>query len=88
VHHLFSDGDTVTSPERNHLSGRRRAIALLLLAGLALLAWFTMDAGAVFHARLPGGSRFDVPVRVVPVVVLALSAFRIWIAGQRAKLEK
>jgi len=78
----------VPSPERKLHSGRRSALAYLLLAALALLAWFTIDSGAVFHVRLPGGSLLLLPLRMVPVVFLALFAFRIWIAAQRAKLEK
>jgi len=69
-------------------STRRMRLSLALIAALGLLVWFTMDAGAVLH--IPGftGRYIAVPVRVMPIVFLALFAFRIWMANMRAKLEK
>jgi hypothetical protein len=69
-------------------SSRRLWISLALIAGLGTAAWFTMDASAVLHVKGFTGRYVAVPVRVIPVVFLALFAFRIWIAHMRARLEK
>ena len=72
---------------------RRMWFSLAVLAGLALLAWFTIDADAVmnvkgFSSRYYSTGDFQVHVRWIPVLLLALFGFRVWIANVRAKLEK
>ncbi|MDR3735156.1 MAG: hypothetical protein P4L10_06410 [Acidobacteriaceae bacterium] len=69
-------------------SQRRLIISLALIAFIGLLAWFTMDASAVLHVKGLSGRYVAVPVRCIPIVFLALFAFRICMANMRAKLEK
>jgi len=74
-------GKPVDDFKPNPAAGTRRMLfSLALIAALGLLAWFTMDAGAVLHIPGPSGRYIAVPVRVIPIVFLALFAFRIWMA--------
>ena len=72
---------------------RRMVTALAMLAGLAMLAWFTIGGSAVFHVQGYSGSLFsyagrDVEVRWFPVLILGLFAFRVVMANMRARLEE
>jgi hypothetical protein len=72
---------------------RRMAIALAALAGLAALSWFTIGGAAVFHVEGYSGSLFsyagrDVEVRWVPILILALFAFRVVMSNMRARLQE
>ncbi len=66
--------------------------ALAVLAALAVIAWFTMDGGAVLPVReysfgsvTFGG--FGVKVRWIPELILGLFAVRVVTANMRARLE-
>jgi hypothetical protein len=63
-------------------------LSLALIAVIGLLVWFTMDASAVLHVPGVSGRYMAIPVRAIPIVFLALFAFRIWMANMRARLEK
>ncbi len=72
---------------------RRMGIALALLAGLAVLAWFTIGGSAVFHVQGYSGWLFsyagrDVEVRWFPILILGLFAFRVVMSNMRARLEE
>jgi hypothetical protein len=70
----------------------RMWIALAVLAGLGILAWFTIDGNAVlpvhsytFGSYTVGG--FGLKIRWLPELVLGLFAVRVVTANMRARLE-
>jgi hypothetical protein len=73
-------------------SRKRMWFALAAIAGLAALAWFTLDGNTVLPVReyrfgsfAVGG--FGLRVRWVPELILGLFAVRIVTANMRARLE-
>jgi hypothetical protein len=61
---------------------RRFPIALALYAVLALLVWFTMDAGKVMVFGRP------VALRMVPLVIIAGLAVRTFLARQADRIRR
>ncbi len=59
---------------------RKLLVALVVYAALAVLAWFTLDAG------IPVGGR-DVPLRAVTLAILGLFAVRTLLHAQRERTE-
>jgi hypothetical protein len=59
---------------------RKLWVALAAYAVLAVLAWFTLDAG------IPIGGR-DVPLRAVTLAILGLFVFRTLLHAQRERIE-
>jgi hypothetical protein len=67
-------------------------MALALLAGLAVLAWFTLDGTATLPVREYsfgsfGFGGFNLKIRWIPELILGLFAFRVITANMRARLE-
>ena len=60
---------------------RKLLVALAVYAALALLAWFTLDAG------IPVGGH-EVPLRTVTLVILGLFAVRTLLHAQRERIER
>ena len=72
---------------------RRMLVALGVLAGLGLLSWFTIDAGAVIHMHGYSSEYFgiadrDVELRWIPILILGLFALRVVLAHLRARVEQ
>jgi len=61
---------------------KRFPVALALYAVLALLVWFTMDAGKVMVMGRP------VELRLVPLVILAGLALRTVLARQAERIRR
>lgn len=61
---------------------RKYWIALALFAGLAVLAWFTMDAGKVMVLGRP------VEMRLVPLVVIGGFALRTVLAHKADRIRR
>ena len=61
---------------------RRYPLALLLYAVLAVLVWFTMDAGKVMVFGKP------VDLRLVPLIILGGLALRTFLARQADKIRR
>ena len=61
---------------------KRFPIALLLYGALALLIWFTMDAGKVMVMGRP------VELRLVPLVILGGLALRTVLARQAERIRR
>ncbi len=59
---------------------RKLLVALAVYAALAVLAWFTLDAGIPVAGR-------DVPLRAVTLAVLGLFAVRTLLHAQRERSE-
>ena len=58
-------------------------------AGLGVLEWFTLGSETIRVIRGPSGEPwFDVSVRGVALMVLALFAFRSWIHYRRELLDR
>jgi len=55
--------------------------ALAMYAGIAVLAWFTLDAS------IPVGER-ELPLRAVTLVLLGLFAVRTLLHAQRERIER
>ena len=84
-----SDARQLASPAADR---RRMWTALALLAGLAVLAWFTLDGTATLPVREYsfgsfGFGGFSLKVRWIPELILGLFAFRVVTANMRARLE-
>jgi hypothetical protein len=60
---------------------RRYPVALLLYAGLAVLAWFTLGEGKVIVFGKP------VELRLIPVLILATFALRTVLVRQADKIR-
>jgi hypothetical protein len=76
-----------SKPEQSGLRGgddleRRFPVALALYGVLALLVWFTMDAGKVMVMGRP------VELRLVPLVILAGMAVRTVLARQAERIRR
>ena len=72
---------------------RRMPVALGVLAGLGMLSWFTMDAGAVIHMHGYSSGNIgiadrDIEIRWIPILVLGLFALRVVLAHVRARVEQ
>ena len=61
---------------------KRFPIALGLYAGLAMLVWFTMDAGKIMVMGRP------VDIRLVPIVIIAGLALRTVLARSAEKIRR
>jgi hypothetical protein len=61
---------------------RKFWVALALYAGLAALAWFTMDAGKVLVAGRP------VELRLLPLIVIGGLALRTVLARQADRIRR
>ena len=61
---------------------KRFPIALALYGALAILVWFTMDAGKVMVMGRP------VELRLVPLVILAGFALRTFLARQAERIRR
>jgi hypothetical protein len=59
---------------------RKLLVALAVYAALALLAWFTLDAG------IPVGGR-QMPLRAVTLAIVGLFAFRTLLHAQRKRID-
>ncbi len=86
---VAEDAPLPASPAANR---RRMWTALALLAGLAVLAWFTLDGTATLPVREYsfgsfGFGGFNLPIRWIPELILGLFAFRVITANLRARLE-
>jgi hypothetical protein len=73
-------------------SKQRMWLSLAVLAGLALVAWLTIDADAVVNVKqistwFFSTGYFTIHLRWVPLLFLALFALRIWLAHMRATME-
>jgi hypothetical protein len=70
----------------------RMFLALAVLLVLGVLSWFTIDSSAVLHVQgfsgrfVSFGSR-TIEVRWLPILFLALFAFKVVLANMRARLE-
>ena len=60
---------------------RKLLVALAVYAVLAVMAWFTLDAG------IPVGGR-DVPLRAVTLAILGVFAARTLLHAQRERIEQ
>ena len=60
---------------------KKLLVALAVYAGLAVLAWFTLDAS------IPVGGR-DVPLRAVTLALLGVFAVRTLLHAQRERVEE
>ena len=60
---------------------RKLLIAFSVYAALAVLAWFTLDAG------IPIGER-EVPLRAVTLAILGVFALRTLLHAQRERIER
>ena len=86
---MMSEGDPSLNPAANT---RRMVFALAVLVILGVLSWFTIDASSVIHvhgytSRLVSFADRDVELRWIPLLILAMFAFRIVMANMRARLE-
>ena len=61
---------------------KKYPIALAMYAVLALLVWFTVGEGNVMVAGRP------VQVRLIPIVILGLFAFRTYVAMQADRIRR
>jgi hypothetical protein len=97
VHHFLVGGGNVSKPVDDFkpnpaASSKRMWLSLAFLAGVALVAWLTIDADAVvnvkgFSSRFYSTGDFAIHLRWVPMLFLALFALRIWLAHVRATME-
>jgi hypothetical protein len=77
------DGVERTGPERTGKDlAKRFPVALALYAVLALLVWFTMDAGKVLVLGRP------VELRLVPLIIIGGLALRTVLALQADKIRQ
>ncbi|MFZ3211449.1 MAG: hypothetical protein WA188_08035 [Terriglobales bacterium] len=60
---------------------KKLLVALAAYAGLAVLAWFTLDASVSLGSR-------DVPLRAVTLTLLGLFAVRTLLHAQRERVEQ
>jgi len=82
------DGDSVevAGADRVKRSGgdleKKYPIALVMFVALAVVAWFTVgDGNVIVHGR-------PVQVRLIPVVILGLFAFRTYVAMQADRIRR
>ena len=61
---------------------KKYPVALLLYAGLAVLVWFTVGEGNVLVYGRP------VEIRLIPILILALFAFRTYVAMQADRIRR
>jgi hypothetical protein len=61
---------------------KKYPLALALYLGLAVLVWFTVGEGTVMvHGR-------PVQLRLIPILILALFAFRTYVAMQADRIRR
>jgi hypothetical protein len=63
------------------MMSKKLLVALAVYAGLAVLAWFTLDANISLGER-------DVPLRAVTLAILGLFAVRTLLHAQRQRIEQ
>jgi hypothetical protein len=61
---------------------KKYPVALAIFAVMAVLAWFTVGTGSVMVLGRP------VQVRLIPIVILALFAFRTYVAMQADRMRR
>jgi hypothetical protein len=61
---------------------KKYPVALAMYAVLAVLVWFTVGEGSVMVMGRP------VQVRLIPIVILALFAFRTYVAMQADRIRR
>jgi hypothetical protein len=83
---LDRDPVKVAGADRGKRSGgdleKKYPLALALYVALAVVAWFTVGEGSVIvHGR-------PVQVRLIPIVILGLFAFRTYVAMQADRIRR
>ncbi len=80
------DPEKVAGADREERSGsdleKKYPVALAMYAVLAVLVWFTVGEGSVMVLGRP------VQVRVIPILILALFAFRTYVAMQAERIRR
>jgi hypothetical protein len=61
---------------------KKYPVALLIYVGLAVLVWFTVGQGSIIVWGRP------VQIRFVPILILALFAFRTYVAMQADRIRR
>jgi hypothetical protein len=83
---LDRDTVSVAGVDRAKRSGsdleKKYPVALALFVVLAVVAWFTVGEGNVIVLGRP------VQVRLIPIVILALFAFRTYVAMQADRIRR
>ena len=84
--HLDRDPAKVAGADRGKRSGseleKKYPVALALFVVLAVVAWFTVGDGNVIVLGRP------VQVRLIPIVILGLFAFRTYVAMQADRIRR
>jgi hypothetical protein len=80
------DSAQVAGDDRGRRSGseleKKYPVALAMYAVLAVLVWFTVGEGSVMVMGRP------VQVRLIPILILALFAFRTYVAMQADRIRR
>jgi len=83
---LDRDPASVVEADRVKRSGsdleKKYPIALIMFVVLAVVAWFTVGQGSVIVLGRP------VQLRLIPILILALFAFRTYVAMQADRIRR